>query len=39
MKAKEIFAKKKVYFGLLSQKHALKSLISMSKKALEDVIK
>ncbi len=39
MKAKAISAKEKVYFGLLSKKHALESKISMSKKALEDAIK
>jgi hypothetical protein len=39
MKAKEITIEEKVYFGLLSKKHALESKISMSQKVLENVIK
>jgi len=39
MKAKEITTEEKVYFGLLSKKHALESKISMSQKALENAIK
>ncbi len=39
MKAKVVSVEEKVCFGLLSKKHALELEISMSQKALENVIK